>query len=146
MNALIPVDAALPGALTTAEIDATMALATRQAYASDWRGTSPPGAPPEGATALPAHQGLVAAYLSSLAQVQDTCKKWSQAAPGSKSKRRTKDDAQFICYSIEIIGPPSDHRPIHFRTPRAKRPLHWGSVPRDYQPPYEAPTVPGGAF
>jgi hypothetical protein len=41
---LIPLDRALPGALTTAEIDATMgyvaaekALATREAYASDWK-------------------------------------------------------------------------------------------------------------
>ena len=44
MHDLIPLDLALPGALTTAEIDATMAyaeaekaLATRAAYASDWR-------------------------------------------------------------------------------------------------------------
>jgi hypothetical protein len=43
LHDLIPIDAVLPGALTTAEIDATMAyaeaekaLATRQAYASDW--------------------------------------------------------------------------------------------------------------
>ena len=66
MNALITIDALPPGALTTAEIDATMAyaeaekaLATRQAYASDWRTTSPPGAPSRGATGLPAHQGIV---------------------------------------------------------------------------------------
>jgi hypothetical protein len=38
MNALIPLGPALPGAITTAEIDATeKALATRAAYASDWR-------------------------------------------------------------------------------------------------------------
>jgi hypothetical protein len=44
MHDLIPLGPALPGALTTAEIDATMsyaeaekALATRAAYASDWR-------------------------------------------------------------------------------------------------------------
>jgi hypothetical protein len=45
MNALIPLGPALPGAITTAEIDATMrfaeaekALATRAPYAaSDWR-------------------------------------------------------------------------------------------------------------
>jgi hypothetical protein len=52
MHDLIPLDPALPalGTLTMAEIDATMAyaeakkaLATRAAYASDWR--SPPGAP-----------------------------------------------------------------------------------------------------
>jgi hypothetical protein len=42
LHDLIPLDLALPGALTTAEIDATMAyaeaekaLATREAYASD---------------------------------------------------------------------------------------------------------------
>ena len=59
MNELTLIDAPeLSSALTTAEIDATMgyataekALATREAYASDWR---------------------------DLAQVQDTCKKWSQ--------------------------------------------------------------------
>ena len=76
---------------------------------------------------------------STKAQVQDTCKKWPQAAPvrnlAAVHEGLPLRTAQFICYSIEIIGPPSDHRPIHFRTPRAKRPLHWGSVPRDYQPP-----------
>ena len=48
----------MPSALTTAEFDATMvyaeaekALATRAAYASDWRAASPRGAPPGGATA-----------------------------------------------------------------------------------------------
>ena len=44
MHDLIPLGPALPGSLTTAEIDATMAyaeaekaVATREAYASDWR-------------------------------------------------------------------------------------------------------------
>jgi hypothetical protein len=44
MHGLIPLGPALPGALTTAEIDATMAYAsnekaasTRACYASDWR-------------------------------------------------------------------------------------------------------------
>jgi hypothetical protein len=44
MHDLIPVDALPPGALTIAEIDATMAYAeaekaaaTRRCYASDWR-------------------------------------------------------------------------------------------------------------
>src|SRR5271165_6712792 len=52
LHDLIPLGPTLPGALSTAEIDATMAyaeaekaLATRAAYASDWP-TSPPGAPP----------------------------------------------------------------------------------------------------
>ena len=73
MHDLIPLDLALPGALTTAEIDATMsyagaekAPATRAAYASDWRDFAAWCAS-RSATALPAHQGIVAAYLSSLA-------------------------------------------------------------------------------
>jgi hypothetical protein len=73
MNALIPLDAIPPGALTTAEIDATMAYAeaekakaTHAAYASDWKDFAAWCAA-RGATALPAHQGLVAAYLSHLA-------------------------------------------------------------------------------
>jgi len=59
MNALIPIDAVLPGALTTAEIDATMAyaeaekaLATRAGMRATWSATSrlqerhsPAGAP-----------------------------------------------------------------------------------------------------
>jgi len=74
MNALITIDALPPGALTTAEIDATMAyagaekaLATRAAYASDWRRDFAAWCASRGATALPAHQGIVAAYLSGLA-------------------------------------------------------------------------------
>ena len=67
MHDLIPLGPALPGALTTAEIDATMAyaeaekaLATREAYASDWRDFAAWCAS-RGATALPAHVGIVAA-------------------------------------------------------------------------------------
>jgi site-specific recombinase XerD len=73
LHDLIPLGPALPGALTTAEIDATMAyaeaekaLATRAAYASDWRDFAA-WCTSRGATALPAHVGIVAAYLSSLA-------------------------------------------------------------------------------
>ena len=76
MHDLIPLGpAALPalGTLTDAEIDATMAygaaekaLATRAAYLSDWRDFAAWCAL-RGATALPAHQGIVAAYLSWLA-------------------------------------------------------------------------------
>jgi len=51
MNALITLDALAPGALTTAEIDATMrfaeaekALATRAASTPRTGATSPPGA------------------------------------------------------------------------------------------------------
>jgi site-specific recombinase XerD len=73
MHDLIPLGPALPGALTVAEIDATMAyaeaekaLATREAYASDWRDFAAWCAL-RGATTLPAHVGMVAAYLSGLA-------------------------------------------------------------------------------
>jgi site-specific recombinase XerD len=73
MHDLIPLGPALPGSLTTAEIDLTMAyaeaekaLATRTAYASDWRDFAAWCAA-RGATALPAHVGIVAAYLSGLA-------------------------------------------------------------------------------
>jgi hypothetical protein len=73
MHDLIPLGATLPGALTTAEIDATVrfaeaekAPATRAAYASDWRDFAAWCAL-RGATALPAHQGIVAAYLSAMA-------------------------------------------------------------------------------
>jgi site-specific recombinase XerD len=67
------IDSALPGALTVAEIDATMAYAaaekaqaTRAAYASDWRDFAAWCAA-RGASPLPAHVGIVAAYLSDLA-------------------------------------------------------------------------------
>jgi integrase len=76
MHDLIPLGpAALPalGTLTDAEIDATMAygaaekaLATRAAYLSDWRDFAAWCAL-RGAPAMPAHQGMVAAYLSWLA-------------------------------------------------------------------------------
>ena len=73
MHDLIPLGPLLPGALTTAEIDATMgyaeaetSVATRQAYASDWRDFAAWCAS-RGATALPAHVGIAAAYLSGLA-------------------------------------------------------------------------------
>ena len=73
MHDLIPIGQALPGALTTAEISATMAyaeaekaLATRAAYAGDWRDFAAWCAS-RSATAMPAHVGIVAAYLLSLA-------------------------------------------------------------------------------
>ena len=73
MHDLIPLGTALPGALTVAEIDSAIgyaenekSAATRQAYASDWRDFAA-WCGSRGATALPAHQGIVAAYLSSLA-------------------------------------------------------------------------------
>jgi hypothetical protein len=75
LHDLIPLDPALPalGALTTAEIDPAMgyaeaekAIATRRAYAADWRDFAVWCAS-RGATALPAHVGIVAAYLSSMA-------------------------------------------------------------------------------
>jgi integrase len=73
LHDLIPLGPALPGALTTAEIDATMAYAqaeksaaTRACYASDWRDFAAWCAG-KGAVPLPAHVGIVAAYLSHLA-------------------------------------------------------------------------------
>jgi hypothetical protein len=73
MNALVPIDAIPSGALTVAEIDATMAYAeaektpaTREAYASDWRDFSIwclPGAPRH----APRMSAFVATYLSLLA-------------------------------------------------------------------------------
>jgi site-specific recombinase XerD len=75
LHDLIPLDPALPaiGVLSEAEVDATIAFAanekaqaTRKAYASDWRDFAAWCAQ-RGATALPAHVGIVAAYLSSLA-------------------------------------------------------------------------------
>jgi integrase len=73
MHDLVPLEQIPPGALTTAEIDQTMAYAeaekspaTRAAYASDWQ-QSAIWCLARGATALPAHQGIVAAYLSGLA-------------------------------------------------------------------------------
>ena len=69
MHDLIPLGTTLLSELTTAEIDATMgyasaekALATREAYASDWRDFAAWCAS-RGATALPAHVGGVAAYF-----------------------------------------------------------------------------------
>jgi site-specific recombinase XerD len=74
LHDLIPVDAISLGALTVAEIDATMAYvtaekaaSTRRCYESDWRDFLTWCAT-RGATPLPAHQGLIAAYLSHLAE------------------------------------------------------------------------------
>ena len=74
MNSLTLVEPALRGTLTVGEIDATMAYAeaekaevTRTAYAADWRDFAAWCAA-RGATPLPAHVGIVAAYLSWLAE------------------------------------------------------------------------------
>jgi hypothetical protein len=68
--AIVPIADTLPGNLSVEEIDATMAYAeaekapaTRAAYASDWRDFAV-WCLARGAASLPAHQGLVAAYLS----------------------------------------------------------------------------------
>jgi site-specific recombinase XerD len=73
LHDLIPLDPAMPALGTLTEADATMAFAqaekaasTREAYAADWRDFAAWCAS-RGATALPAHVGIVAAYLSSLA-------------------------------------------------------------------------------
>jgi integrase len=74
MHDLVPLELIPPGALTAAEIDAAIAYAvaeksaaTRTAYASDWQDFTA-WCLARSATPLPAHQGLVAAYLSHLAQ------------------------------------------------------------------------------
>ena len=73
MHDLIPAADMLPGSLTTAEIDATMAYAenataesTRIAYASDWQAWCAYAAA-RGAQTRPAHPGVVAAFLSAQA-------------------------------------------------------------------------------
>jgi site-specific recombinase XerD len=73
LHDLIPIETIPPGALTVAEIDAAMAYAeaekapaTRRAYESDWRDFAL-WCSARGACPLPAHQGIVAAYLSHLA-------------------------------------------------------------------------------
>jgi integrase len=72
MHDLIPLDQLTPGTLTVAEIDAAMgyaaaekAPATREAYDSDWKDFAAWCAF-RGACPLPAHPGVVAAYLSHL--------------------------------------------------------------------------------
>ena len=103
MHDLIPLGPALPGALTAAEIDLAMAYAaaekapaTRTAYASDWQDFAAWCAS-RGARALPAHVGIVAAYLSGLA---DSGRKASTIG------RR----AASIAYHHNIAGhePPTD--------------------------------------
>jgi site-specific recombinase XerD len=73
MHDLTLIDPALPGALTVAEIDVTLAYAeaekaaaTRRAYETDWADFAAWCAA-KGASPLPAHVGVVAAYLSWLA-------------------------------------------------------------------------------
>ena len=73
LPALIPLPAAGLGSLTAAEIDVTMtyadaekSAATRRAYDSDWHDFEA-WSRPRGAASLPAHPGMVGAYLSHLA-------------------------------------------------------------------------------
>ena len=73
MHDLIPLGPALPGALTTAQIEAAMAYAeaekseaTRKADSADWKDFVAWCAE-RGAGTLPAHVGIVATYLSHLA-------------------------------------------------------------------------------
>lgn len=70
MHDLIPLGASAPGNLTEAEIDRTMHFAakakapgTLRAYADDWRAFSI-WCLARGAQALPAHAGIVAAYIA----------------------------------------------------------------------------------
>jgi site-specific recombinase XerD len=92
MHDLIP----LAVALTTAEIDATMALAIRQAYASDWRDFAI-WCHARGATPLPAHFGIVAAYLSALAasgRKSSTIGRRVAAMPPAQDRRARATDRQ----------------------------------------------------
>jgi integrase len=73
MQDLVLIDPATAGALSVDEIDATMQFAqaeksasTRAAYAGDWRDFAI-WCHAKGATPLPAHVGIVGAYLSHLA-------------------------------------------------------------------------------
>jgi site-specific recombinase XerD len=73
MHDLIAIEPAMLGELTVAEIEQTLRYAeaekseaTRRAYESDWRDFAAWCAS-RGAATLPAHQGIVAAYLSGLA-------------------------------------------------------------------------------
>jgi site-specific recombinase XerD len=115
LHDLIPLGPVLPGALTTAEIDATKAygaaekaLATRAAYASDWRDFAAWCAL-RCATALPAHQGIVAAYLPWLAD------------SGRKSSTIGRR-AVAIAYRHKIAGhePPSNQERVR-AVPRSIR-------------------------
>jgi site-specific recombinase XerD len=113
---------AMLGVLTKAEVDATMAYAaaekapaTREAYASDWRDFAAWCAQ-RGATQLPAHVGIVAAYLSSLA---------SDGRKASTIGRR----AASIGYHHKLAGhePPTNQEAVKVvlrgirRTPSARR-------------------------
>jgi site-specific recombinase XerD len=107
MNALITIGALAPGALTVAEIEQTIryaenekAQATREAYATDWRDFSI-WCLSRGATPLPAHVGIVAAYLSWLAD------------SGRKSSTIGRR-AAAIGYHHKMAGhePPRGHRTI----------------------------------
>ena len=94
MNSLTLIEPIPPGAFTTAEIDATMAYAaaekaaaTRAAYESDWRDFTAWCAA-RGATPLPAHVGIVAAYLSWLAESGRKSSTIGRRAPRMKETDR----------------------------------------------------------
>jgi site-specific recombinase XerD len=94
MNDLIPIEQIPPGALSTAEIDQTMAYAeaekaaaTRAAYAADWREFAV-WCLARGATPLPAHVGIVAAYLSWLAESGRKSSTIGRRAPRMKETDR----------------------------------------------------------
>jgi hypothetical protein len=118
LHDLIPLGPALPGALTTAEIDRTMeyadaekAQATREAYASDWRDFAAWCAS-RAATALPAHQGIVAAYLSSLA---DSGRKASTIGRRAAANRLPPQDGRPRAADRQRgrEGCPARHPPHH---------------------------------
>ena len=95
MQDLTLLDPALPGSLTVAEIDATMAnataekaAATRRAYASDWADFAAWCAAARGASPLPAHVGIVAVYLSDRADSGRKSSTIGRRAPRMKETDR----------------------------------------------------------
>ena len=99
------------GTLTEAEVDATMAYAqaekaasTRAAYASDWRDFAAWCAS-RGATTLPAHVGIVAAYLSSLAS--DGRKASTIGRRAASIGYHHKPAARLFAYQLVTSRPPT---------------------------------------
>ena len=101
MNALIKLPEQLPGTLTTAEIDAAMAYAeashaesTRAAYGRDWRAWCA-YATARGASTLPGHPGIIAAWIS------------AQADAGRKASSIGRSVAALAYYHLQAGIDPS---------------------------------------
>ena len=120
MHDLIPLGPALPSGLTVSEIDATMEFAaaekspaTLRAYGFDYADFAA-WCLARGACPLPAHQGVVAAYLSSLARLGRTA---------STIGRR----AAAIAWKHKLAG----HGATHQRRGREGRPTRDPAHDRD---------------